>query len=332
MKSFRGLRYFLAPPWLTGRGDGEKVAFTLEWILDSFLEKLRQGLNARFPRRAGESAINLIIGDRGLLRGRDESLADLAARLIAWRTPRTHRVRGNGYEVVRQVWQYWQSWNPGYADVFDAHFVTHSKQSDGTESRDDFGTWDWDGSDPDVHWSRFWVTISNDGIEEHPDLGDAELWGGALGTPGYTLGQLNVRPEDVTAMRALFQELKWAPAHAVPEWAIVTSNDIGGGSFPAADATWKYWSKNSSGTRVRSRSLAYKYWSLDPLRNNTYGGDRTRPWPAAATQVDGTGTYTGDRSNASAWDEITLPSGRTYQGVRRFPARVLLVDDGSVPA
>lgn len=348
MRSFRGLRYFLAPPWLTGRGDGEKIAFTLEWLLDAFLEKVRQGLNARFPSRAGASALNLIIGDRGLLRGRSESTASIVARLKAWRTPRTHRVRGNAYEALLQIWHYWGG---TYAATVDAQGLRHVIEENDTPDVDtlaepaympDWATGtpgsglcvsNWDGANADNNWSRFWIILqppSSMGIEAQPDFGDADLWGGALGTPGYTLGQLGVTPEDVSAMRALFSELNWHPAHAIPEW-VVFSFDTGSPPAPAPDGEWLHWSKDSSGTRVAARSGSFRYWSLSPERNNTYGGIRSRPWPNEATLVDGS-TYAGDRSNAAAWGAITLPNGETYTGTRGvFAARVLLLDDGSVP-
>jgi hypothetical protein len=76
-------------------------------------------------------------------------------------------------------------------------------------------------------------------------------------------------------------------------------------------------------------ALSWRFWSMDPVRNNTYSGLRSRPWPDAMTDVAGTGTYTGDRS--AAWDSITMPNGVVYTPSRaRFPAGVLLLDDGSI--
>lgn len=333
---FRRIWRFLTPPWLQNEeGDGPKVLYSIGLLIDMFAERARQGLEARMPSRAGPSAQALIAGDRGLIRGRSEPDEDLpgkppgfVSRLLAWRTPRTHCVRGNAYEAVRQVWNYWWHWNPGYADVFDSHFLTHFKEANGAEGRFDFGVWNWDGTDPDVHWSRFWVTIDNDGITEQLDFGDPDLWGGALNTPGYTLGQQNVRPEDVLAMRTLFQDLPWAPAHARPEWVIVTSEDIGGGSFPSPDGTWGHWSQNVGGTQVATRAPEYRYWALGP-EVNFYSGDPEN-FPEAMTDVDGGGTYEGDPDSFPA--SITLPNGTVYVGdPDSFPVGFQLVDDGSIP-
>jgi hypothetical protein len=552
MRSFRGLRYFLAPSWLTGRGEGEKVAFTLEWLLDAFLERLRQGLNSRFPSRAGESALALIGGDRGLLRGRDETRAAWVERLKAWRTPRTHRVRGNAYEALVQVWHYWGGI---YAATIDSHGLRHvidaddSPDVDALADPDTVVSWtdltdpsasgfavtcNWDWTNTSIQWSRFWLVLrptAAQAVGPQPDFGDPALWGGAIGTPGYTLGQTGVTPDDVTAMRALFQELAWNPRHTQPEW-LVLGLDPGATPVPDPDGSWKYWSKDSSGTRVAARvtpelvftfgtfahrndagdltvdlpdalvggellilhegksgsaafshaapsgwtviatrlgsfesarilariatsseptnfaysvigsddhvarvtavsapaggwntsvaanfadigvnhgtsprpnpdngaeqhrlnflmtdffdvaqaaatsgyaelydstgemnlqlsharvkvtgststfasgngvvistrlvyNLGWRFWSLDPTHNNTYGGLRSRPWAMHAPIVDGTDTFAGSRAASDAFDAFPLPGGASYAGTRaRFPSRVILLDDGTIP-
>src|SRR6187455_2560539 len=107
-RTFRQLFRWLVPSWLAGEGattedepaehhDGEKVLLSLAVIKDAWLESLRQGLNARFPSRGPETALALIGRDHGIVRGRDETAAHYAERLIAWRYPRGHRVRGSAY-------------------------------------------------------------------------------------------------------------------------------------------------------------------------------------------------------------------------------------------
>jgi hypothetical protein len=340
VRRFRGLRYFW-PSWLTGKGDGDKIAYTLEALADVFVERIRLGLEARMPGRAGDSALRLITGDRGLLRGRSETEAELAPRLKAWRTPRTHAVRGNAYEALLQIWYYWGGI---YAATVDAHGLRHVIEADDAPDVDtlpnpdtlavwlDGGNTAWDGADPDVQWSRFWIILrppASMGVEATPDLGDPDLWGGALGTPGFTLGQVGVTPDDVSAMRALFQEYAWGPGNSVAEWCIVAL-DPDAAPEPEPDGQWRYWSTDDV-TRVASRSTDFRYWSMAPEYNNTYTGLRSRAWPNSAFGVDGT-EFIGDRTNADAWDVSTLPNGVEYAGTRaRFPVRVLLCDDGSIP-
>ena len=327
-KRFRGLRYFLAPPWLTGKGDGDKIAYTLEAMIDVFVEKLRLGLEARMPSRAGESAIKLITGDRGLLRGRSETNATLAERLTAWRTPRTHKVRGNAYEALQQIWAYW-----GGIDcaTIDAHGLRHVKYEDGSDDRD-FVVWTnlvvfppgetslWDDTDVNVEWSRFWVVLTSEDFGSTPDFGDPDLWGGAVGTPGYLLGMTGATVDDVTAMRQLFQELHWGPGHAIAEWAII-SPGASGLSLPAPDGNWLYWGKDDGGTRVPARVVAPVAFTHGSAAFRNGAGTLSPALPATIT--DGSLLLWNEgREDASAFDAV--PTGWTVVHTEGTSGRVLV--------
>ncbi len=340
---FRRLFKVATPGWLRNpEFDGERVLFSLGKLCDAFAEKALRGLEARFPSRAPASANKLTGGDRGILLGRSELNADYATRLREWRLPRTHRVRGNAYEALLQIWHYWGGI---YAATIDSHGLRHVIQATDTPDVDtladpdtvtawvDAGETQWDGVDADTHWSRFWIVLQPTeamGIGAQPDLDDPDLWGGSLPATGYTLGQTGVTIDDVTAMRALFQDLNWNPGNTRPEWLLLSLTES---VTPEPNPDWKYWSVDDGGTRVAARSEDWRFWSLDPLYNNTYAGLRDRPWPAAATNVDESGTYDGDRTSGAAFGPVMLPSGtRQTTGTRtRFPERVLLVDDGSFP-
>lgn len=261
---FRRLVRTIGTGWMRNPDfDGERVLFSIGKLCDAFAEKTLRGLEARFPGRAPASANRLTGGDRGILLGRSETNEDFAARLRAWRLPRTHRVRGNAYELLLQVWHYWGG---VYAATIDSHGLRHVIEADDEPDVDTLAnptvlpTWvsggatQWDGAVADTHWSRFWLVVqppTSMGIVASPDFGDADLWGGAVGTPGYLLGQVGATLDDVTAMRALFQELKWNPAHTQPEWLVLsldTSTPV-----PDPDTNWQYWSKDDAGTRVASR-------------------------------------------------------------------------------
>lgn len=551
---FRRLLKFAPGFLINPEGDGERILFSLGKLCDAFAEKCLRGLEARFPSRTVPSANALTAGDRGILRGRSESNAGLASRLIPWRNPRGHKVRGNAFESLLQIWHYWGGI---YAATVDSHGLRHkiaaadSPNVNTMANPDTQPSWigipfgdstSWTSNLMNVHWSEFWIILqpkASDNIIAQPDFGDPALWGGALGTPGYTLGQQNVKIEDVTAMRALFQELKWGPGNAQPEWVVIGLDPLARPN-PIPDPNWLYWSKDSSGTRVESRkpaslafshgaaffqngtapanialpatvnqndlliwcesqnggtftappagwtliqtnmtggtffnqrilarmgvpgegggtvpytptgaddhairitrvtppsegwittdvtqnfvelttnttsngaltqpmpdnlegrhrmvfvtfdyfdvsinvssatynelydnaneinislfettkkqsgatvvasgggptfktiswrfpyNLSWRFWSLDPMYNNTYAGDRGREWPNAATKIDGTGNHKGERADGTAaFGSITLPDGSTYAGTRaRFPERVLFVDDGSIP-
>jgi hypothetical protein len=304
--------------------EGALVAQSLTTVIDTTLTRAREGLNARFPTRAGASAVALTAGDRGLLRGRAESLEDFTARLVAWRTPRTHLVRGNAYELLRQVSAYWG----GIKCTTIANGYEHTHLANGSESK---AVSTFTLSEP-TRWARFWVTVILDAsVTAQPDLDDPALWGGALGTPGYTLGQTNVTPADVLAMRNLFQQYAWHPEHAQPEWLVVRLTPF---SPSAVAENWSYYDAGTE-TQKAARDLQFAYWSLDPTYNNTYSGDPEN-WPkyAATLALGGAGHKIGpgDPASAAAWAVTTLPNGETYTGnPESFPIDVLLCDDGSIP-
>src|SRR5262245_47207670 len=146
IQRFRRIWRFLTPPWLQSEeGDGAKILFSLGLVKDAFVERARAGLDARFPSRTGESANAFTAGDRGILRGRAESASSLASRLLALRSPRTHRVRGNAYEVLLQIWHYWGGL---YAATIDAHGLRHAIQANGSDTRDTLAAWTYLDEEP----------------------------------------------------------------------------------------------------------------------------------------------------------------------------------------
>ncbi len=320
-------------PWNIAKPDdltdeGAAVAHTLATLMDVTLTRAREGLNARFPTRAGPSANELAAADRGLTPGRSETADAFAARLVAWRTPRTHRVRGNAYEAAAQLGAYWGTGNIAVG-VIDARGVRHVFGLDGVVTKST-ATWNWGDLDPDVYWSRFWVTLEQPAdieFDETPDLGDPALWGGALGTPGYVLGLTGMTPADVLAMRQLFQERNWHPGGTSPEWMVVSFD----GSIPDAGAdAWSFYDSGDQ-TQKPLRDSLYRYISLSPRDNNTTDGNPESFALYAFT--DALGTYgPGDPENAAAWGAIALPDGTAYTGdPESFPVDVLLLDDGSLP-
>jgi hypothetical protein len=345
---FRRIYKFLTPSWLHNPdGDGEKVLYSLGLLIDAQVEKLRQGLEASFPSRAGPSANALTAGERGIMPARPgaETNDDFVARLKAWRGPRTHRVRGNAYEALVEIWRYWGGI---YAETVDSHGLSHvvtpayditdvftwpdpTIRSDWTGDPSP-GFTSWEGLDADVYWSRFWILLASEAITDNEALGDPDLWGGALDTPGFTLGQNGVAPSDVVAMRSFFQERHWYPGYAQAEWIVIAPDQA---IFPTIvpENTWKYWSKDDgTGIRVAARDTDFRYWSIDPIYNNSYPGYRTREWPAASVNVALDDFYTGDRTHVAAWGASVLPDGTSYAGTRtRWTERVLLLDDGSIP-
>jgi hypothetical protein len=327
---------FLTPAWLHGEGntsptepaeinEGELVLYALATLKDAWVESLRQGLNGRFPSRTSDSCLALIGLDRGIVRGRDETSAHYAERLKRWRNPRGHRVRGNSFALLEQFSEYFGG-VAGY--VIDVKGNKRERTADGVETYSYGNAWDWDGEGDAPRWARFWVVLDLSEIaSEQLDFGDPDLWGGELGTPGYTVGQQGVTEHDVEALRRMMRSPRpWKAAGTRAEWVIVSLD----GTDPVPDASWLNWSENVAGTQTPTRSEDFRYWSLSPATNNTYAGN-PESFCEEFPLVGGAGMYAGDPESFPL--TITLTDGSTYAGdPTNFPTSIALLDDGAFPS
>lgn len=331
-KTFTQVFYSLVPSWLSS-GDGGKILHSLARIKDVLVHRARLGLNARFPTRAGSSALALIGADRVILRGRSETSAHYAERLTRWRYPRAHRIRGSAFALLDQIAEY-----VGGAAVYtvDARRNWHGRDTLGPGVGDEDYAYNWfqnvmfDALDPAVHWARFSVVLGANPdlpwLTDNPNFGDPALWGGAVGTPGYCVGLSGWNPTDTTNMRKLFRGAQqWRPHGTRAEWLIVQLTPWAGW-LPTIDATWERWATIQAGVRTSTRSPDCRYISLSPTINNAFTGDPTQF--ADATQMPGGApNEPGDPTVFSA--TTTLPDGTTYTGnPSNFTERVQLFDDG----
>jgi hypothetical protein len=322
MATFRSVYRWMVPTWINDGEEGSRVLHTLATMLDVYTQRLLDGLEARFPTRAGDSALILLGKGRAISRGRSETAAHYAQRLIRWRWPKGHRVRGNAYALLEQIWEYWggiQCW------VKNRTGGLYTRTLAGVESYALGAEFVWDSLACPPNWARFWIVLDGTslGFAAHPTIGDPGFWGDAAwGDGGYTLGQTGVLHDDVIAMRRLvYSDHAWRPAGVRPEWAIVSLT----GALPTPDATWENWSKLSGGVQVQARSSMHRYWALDPALN-TYAGDPDS-FCLSATMPGG-GTYAGDPDVFPA--DTTLWGGTVYAGdIDVFPASVQLFDDGT---
>jgi hypothetical protein len=214
MATFRTAFRKLVPSWLS-TGDGELVLATLGIVKDMFMDRMRQGLEARFPTRTGPSALALIGEDRGIPRGRSETSAHYAQRLVRWRHPRGHKTRGSAFALLEQVSEYWGGM---FVRTIDVNGNQFQRTADGVESVTHGVTWDWDGNGVAERY-RFWIVlypVPETGIRAwgtwtqvgviYPTWGDAEAAGALWGQQGATA-------EDVRALgRLLKTPHAWKPA------------------------------------------------------------------------------------------------------------------------
>ncbi|MFA5436586.1 MAG: hypothetical protein WC372_11165 [Candidatus Neomarinimicrobiota bacterium] len=311
---FRSVYTWLLPAWLT-EGEGGKVAHALTLIVDAGVQRLRDSLEARMPRRAGPSALRLIGDDRGIPRGRSETAEHYAERLVRWRYPRGHRCRGSAFALLEQVSEYWGGLPTA---TVDARGTWHLRSADGVETVDRSLDWTWDAR-PASDWARFWVLIDARGV-----LSEWAPWGGEPDSE-ETIGQVGATVWDVRALRdLLYGPRPWRPAGTLPEWAVVVLEGELVDIDP--DATWARWSTvDEFSVRTESRDPNARYWALDPERLLPYAGDATL-WTDVPL-LDGGGDYEGDDE---VWlDAIPLADTGEAEGSGvEYPATIRLVDDG----
>ncbi len=293
-KTFERALRFLVPSWLS-EGEGGKAFTVIMRTIDEHMARGRASLELRFPTRALDDANAKTGEDRGIARGRTETSAHYAERLIAWRYPRGHRVRGSAFALLNQLSEYFGGIT---ARTIDVKLNWHERTAAGVESFAYGYAWPWDGTSTPK--GRFWMMLVP-----------------PAGAFSYTL-------EDVQAIRKLFTGIvPWNPAGTQPEWVIVSTD----GSTPAPDGLWLHWSKNVAGTQVEARSGTQRFWSMAPARNNQYAGIASN-YPALITECGG-GTYAGNPANFPAL--LTLPSGATYVGnAANWPTLIQLFDDGDL--
>lgn len=256
-ESFRSLRQFLAPRWLT-EGEGGLVGYALDLMKDAFAERLRLGLMARLPQNdptgtttAPPDALAAMGRDRRVVRARSETDAQYAARLLRWIDDR--KQAGSAFTLMQKLSEYLGPL-PSYRTV-DHRGNWYSRAANGTESYLlDQGNWNWDGAAA-TEWSRFWVIIYPNGLWTQPDA-----WGDVGTEWGETVGWgSNASSEDVQMVRAIVAD--WKPANAVCVNIIVAFDPASfNPTAPEPDGTWGNWSKVSGGVRVPSRLSTAIYW------------------------------------------------------------------------
>lgn len=303
---FRAVWRWVTPYWLQN-GDGGKVGEALMTLVDANVQRLRDGMIQRYPSYAGEEALALLGRDRGILRGRDETAEHYAARLIAWRWPRGHRVRGNAFALLEQWAEYWGSL--GAVAVFTAKGKRCHRDTDGTQTKTAV-SWTWD-TEPASQWSRFWGWLDGSALFTVLSFPYADT--DTIGLGGSTVGDWRA------VVGLLYGKRPWRMAGSLPMWLVVSLD----GSEPTPDATWERWGKVDGTNLVPSRPTTMRFVAMrDALRE--YPGDPER-WTNGSSTTE-FGVITGDPDSFPA--TISLPDGTSYAGnPDNFPATITLPDD-----
>lgn len=242
------------PRWLRKEGeDSEKVIYSLSLMIDLSLERLRQGLLARFPEYAEvEGALTKLGSDRGIARGPGESAEDYAKRLVPYRFPKGYKVQGSPFELARQIRGYMAAFGDVRVRTVDQRSNWYTVDYDGAESYQwKVGDWDWDGAPDTPSWGRFWVIIY---VDRLPDWtlgawGDADLWGDGLwGNADQVFGAGEAYSAHAPALQRILKD--WKPGGTMPQYLIFATDPASfepGVTFET-DGTWEADISNRLGT------------------------------------------------------------------------------------
>lgn len=260
-----------APPWLK-IGDGGKLLFVAGVQMDAFLDWVLNGLASRFPRYQTDEVLAAIGRDRVIVRGAFETAEGYAERLRGWLDAWIRG--GNPFGIMTQVQKYLTPYPVRVRIVNDGQ-SWYTLNADGSEEYAlNLSNWNWDNPDVGV-WSRFWLIIYPPAElwTAGPNLGDPDLWGGAIGNDGYTLGS-TATPGHVTSIRKIVSD--WKDEKSRCERIIVSFDDALFDPAGAAD-TDGLWANNSkvvSGNRVAARATNARYWrgtNVETYANNEAG-------------------------------------------------------------
>lgn len=256
---FRDAFRNFVPPWLSDRYPKLKsVGYQLLWTmiapLDAAAEHLAEGIAAAWPSFGSVSGSLDVIGrTRGLLRGKSDTDADYAARLLKWLE--YWREAGSAENLARQLHEYLAG-RPRVR-VITRSGVWVTVNADGTVTRNT-AAWNWDGtSNPERagYWSEMWIVI-------YPTpYAQADNWGvGTWGDTPYALGH-NAPVEDVDAVKGIIAQ--WKSAHTRVRsvlWCTSSTryDPTSPGTLP--NGQWGEWSVPGTGAPSARNLTETRYW------------------------------------------------------------------------
>jgi hypothetical protein len=253
------------PPWMCAKILAGKVGWAKFWysialLADVGIEHNVQGLNASFPGLGTPTALPYSGRDRMIRRGIDETDESYGARQVEWLD--TWRGAGNPYAIMLAVQRYCTPSVPKLRIVNESG-TWYTLNADGTtEIEQTWGAVNWDWDDQSLP-TRCWMILYSDAgpWEEGPTVADPALWGGAVGTAGYTVGT-TATPDQVSTVRAIVDEFKSAGDRF--EWIIIafdpaSFDPAAAPGAPLPDGTWRFHGDGAS-SRQRSRLATARYW------------------------------------------------------------------------
>ncbi len=268
-----------ALPYFLSEGGEEEpnVAWRMLWALtlqaDAFLDWATEGSRAALPGLGTPTALAPLGRSRNIQRGRIETDASYAARLVDWLE--LHRDRGKMYGIAREVQHYLGAASNGLK--YEVRLVNRT------------GTWGilaasgaWTFLDPGAPlWAWDWDSVSN------PERGakcPADMWvvivpspsGSPVGpqvyadVPAWTVSTTSWGHEapqvEVMAIRGLLSTWKAARTRIVAViWGPATYTgdpvlDPRSAASWRPNGTWGKWGLGTNGPRTPSRPAWLRFW------------------------------------------------------------------------
>lgn len=275
MARFRTSFLKLVPSWLS-EGEGGDVLWSLGLLMDAWMERLEQGLHARFPSHAPSDALAFIGRDRRIVRGINESDTSYIERLLSWLE--TWRRAGSAAAILGQLWGYFTPYRVRMRTVaYNAtravwHTLAENTSSNPTDavtkSVQAPSDWNWDGLT--TLWARFYTILYPATVSPAPfalrgtfDDVDAlnRTW-----DEWEALDQMfdtDATVAQVTTIQSLVNSYRGG--HNVSDWILLTFDNTKfqpGVSSGKPDGTWGNWSKDSGTNRVSSRpTVDVSFWN-----------------------------------------------------------------------
>lgn len=242
-RRFRTIWKFLTPGWLQ-KGQGEIVQYVQGLMKDAYAERCTQTAYLPYPSVCVSDALDFHGRMRALPRGVVEPEASYRARLVAWRYPRGHRVRGGAPALLEQ---FSFALRGTFFGVVDARTQWTTSDPDGFDTST---PWQWDDMPAD-QWGRYWLVARSTGAP-WPSFTDA-AWLAAWGDRSAVLAGAGVSAGEIDALRKITsnRRLGWTPAGIKAQ---VLTFYFGSDLFPAPDGTWDDWANRD--TRYRYEPLS----------------------------------------------------------------------------
>lgn len=215
------------PDWITSdKGDGPAVWTALSLLLDGYMQRVYEGIYARYPTHAPADALGYIGADRRIIRGVGETREGYVARLLGWLTQFSHLTRGSPFALLEQVRAYCGG-DGIRVRLVDRRGNWYTIDRDGAKSYLlDQGNWLWDPIPASPDWARMWLIIYpsyDDETAVYKPWGKAAKLGGSWKLDGSHVLGTDSKPEEIKALRQIVED--WKGAGKRVEWIIYSFQD-----------------------------------------------------------------------------------------------------------